>query len=119
MGSTFQVSLRQSGLIGAWFTNTPIDEKFQLTALIPESCCDSCMTTPMTRGLRRVEEHKSSDMEMVDSACWAICSTRISSMSTSIWVEARSFLRAGMESELEVISASRNFKRKKHYSNSY
>lgn len=40
-----------------------------LTALIPESCCESCITTPITRGALKVGLHISSVIEIVDSAC--------------------------------------------------
>jgi len=54
-----------------------------LTALIPESCCESCITTPMMRGDRSVGEQISCSMDMVASACCARSSALISSMSSS------------------------------------
>lgn len=68
-----------------------------LTALIPESCCESCITTPMMRGDLSVGEHISSIMDMVASACCARSSARISSMSSSTWFDARSLRNAEIQ----------------------
>ena len=65
-----------------------------LTALIPESCCESCITTPMMRGDRSVGEQISCSMDMVASACCARSSALISSMSSSTWFDARSLRNA-------------------------
>ena len=66
----------------------------RLTALIPESCCESCIMIPMRSGCRSVGEQMSSDMEMDASADWARSSARISSMSSSTCEDARSRCRA-------------------------
>lgn len=54
-----------------------------LTALMPLSCWDNCMTTPMSKGARSVGEQRSSLIEIDASACWARSSARISSISSS------------------------------------
>jgi len=70
-----------------------------LTALIPESCCESCITTPMMRGDRSVGEQISCSMDMVASACCARSSALISSMSSSTWFDARSLRNAATHTD--------------------
>ncbi|MPC16934.1 hypothetical protein E2C01_009774 [Portunus trituberculatus] len=66
-----------------------------LTALIPDSCWESCITTPMVRGMRRLEFRTSCSMVMWASVWLAASSARISSMSSSTWDEALRRRRAG------------------------
>jgi hypothetical protein len=61
---------------------------------MPESCCESCITTPMISGDRKVGEHMSSVMEIVASACCARSSALISSMSSSTWLDDRNLRNA-------------------------
>lgn len=65
-----------------------------LTALMPESCWESCITTPMIRGALKVGLHMSSVIDILDSACWARSSALISSMSSSTWLLALNLLKA-------------------------
>lgn len=67
-----------------------------LTALMPDSCCESCMTMLMMSGDRRVGEQISSDMDIMASDCCARCSALISSMSSSTLLEALSLLSANI-----------------------
>lgn len=76
-----------------------------LTALIPESCWESCITTPMVRGIRRVELRTSWIMVMCASVWLAASSARISSMSSSTWDEALSLRRALVEKEDTCVGA--------------
>lgn len=61
---------------------------------MPESCWESCITTPITRGALKVGLHMSSVIDILDSACWARSSALISSMSSSTWLLALNLLKA-------------------------
>ena len=66
----------------------------ELTALIPDSCCENCITMAMTSGSRSVGDRISSHMVILTSDFCAHSSARISSMSSSMSTELRSFFSA-------------------------
>lgn len=84
-----------------------INYKQLLTALMPDNCCDSCMTTLIINGALRVGEQINSDIETVLSLCWARCSARISSISSSTWFEARSRRNAVKHEKIIIIFIGR------------
>lgn len=76
-----------------WFHSVP-QQEHPLTALMPLSCWLNCITIPIISGARNVGEQINSIIEMLLSDCCARSSARISSMSSSTWLEARNRLRA-------------------------
>lgn len=91
------------GLIRCDVVNCNVLLYVKRTALIPLSCCDSCITTPMSKGARSVGEQSNSRMEMDASACWARSSARISSISSSTWVQFTDW-RLSVSAELSSVS---------------
>lgn len=84
-----------------------------LTALIPDNCCDNCITTPITNGALNVGLHMSSVIEMEDSDCWARSSALISSMSSSTWLLALSLRNAFLASSSHCFVISKYLQRDK------
>lgn len=74
---------------------------------MPESCWESCITTPIMSGALSVGEQISSIILIDASACWALSSALISSISSSTWLLALNLLNAFRASSSHCLVMSR------------